>query len=277
MLQTQDYIYYIVFDVWYLLVNKVIVMEIFAMICILISLGCSLVVLYDLETHPQQMKIMNAVWVITPLWSSVIGLYLYFALGRKGTKCAVRAAKAESKQPESSQMKDMLKEDMKMEETKGMDMHHTPMLKPWQSVIVGAFHCGAGCTLADLLGEFFLTIVPVAIFGSFLFGNWLLTYLLALSFGVYFQYRAIKEMSPMESRGAILKRAIKADFFSLSAWQVGMYGFMLPFLLGYFDNVSMSGFSWSFWLVMQGAMMCGFIVAYPVNALLIRMGIKKAM
>jgi hypothetical protein len=32
-----------------------------------------------------------------------------------------------------------------------------------------------------------------------------------------------------------------------------------------------------FWFVMQIAMLCGFVTAYPVNWILIRVGVKEAM
>ena len=34
---------------------------------------------------------------------------------------------------------------------------------------------------------------------------------------------------------------------------------------------------WSYWLMMQIAMVCGFATTYPVNWLLIRFGVKERM
>jgi hypothetical protein len=52
----------------------------------------------------------------------------------------------------------------------GMDgMGNMPGMKGrprWQSVVLSTLHCGAGCTLADIVGEWFLFFVPVAIGGS---------------------------------------------------------------------------------------------------------------
>ena len=53
----------------------------------------------------------------------------------------------------------------------------------WQSVVLSTLHCGAGCTLADLIGESFLYFVPVAIGGSAVVGGWALDYALALCIG----------------------------------------------------------------------------------------------
>ena len=56
-------------------------------------------------------------------------------------------------------------------------------------------------------------------------GNWILDFILALIIGVYFQFYAIREMENLSvSKGIV--RAFKADFFSLTSWQVGMYGWM---------------------------------------------------
>ena len=94
----------------------------------------------------------------------------------------------------------------------------------WQSVVLSTLHCGAGCTLADIVGEWFLFFVPVAIGGSILAGTWVVDYLLALAFGIGFQYAAIRGMERTLPRGEAIRRAAKADILSLTAWQAGMYG-----------------------------------------------------
>ena len=96
----------------------------------------------------------------------------------------------------------------------------------WQSVVLSTLHCGAGCTLADIVGEWFLFFVPVAIGGSILAGTWVVDYLLALAFGIGFQYAAIRGMERTLPRGEAIRRAAKADILSLTAWQAGMYGWM---------------------------------------------------
>lgn len=47
---------------------------------------------------------------------------------------------------------------------------------------------------ADLTGEWFTWIVPISIGGSLILGSWVLDYLLALVFGIGFQYAAIRSM-----------------------------------------------------------------------------------
>jgi hypothetical protein len=74
--------------------------------------------------------------------------------------------------------------------------------------------------------------------------------------------------------------AVKADTLSLTAWQVGMYGFMA---LAYFVifrrgfRVSLTTDTPEFWFMMQIAMWFGFVTSYPVNWWLISTGLKERM
>jgi len=168
-----------------------------------------------------------------------------------------------------------------MEGMDGMDgMSDMPGMKGrprWQSVVLSTLHCGAGCTLADIIGEWFLFFVPVAIGGSILAGTWVVDYLLALAFGIGFQYAAIRGMERTLPRDEAIRRAAKADILSLTAWQAGMYGWMAVAIFALNGGEAMPRTSFVFWFSMQVAMACGFLVALPVNILLIRAGIKKGM
>lgn len=168
-----------------------------------------------------------------------------------------------------------------MEGMDGMDgMSDMPGMKGrprWQPVVLSTLHCGAGCTLADIVGEWFLFFVPVAIGGSILAGTWVVDYLLALAFGIGFQYAAIRGMERTLPRGEAIRRAAKADILSLTAWQAGMYGWMAVAIFALNGGEAMPRTSFVFWFTMQVAMACGFLVALPVNILLIRAGIKKGM
>lgn len=156
----------------------------------------------------------------------------------------------------------------------GMDMSPKPR---WQSVVLSTLHCGAGCTLADIIGEWLLYFIPVSIAGSLIAGTWTVDYLLALVFGIGFQYAAIHGMEPRVPRGEAVVRAAKADFFSLTAWQAGMYGWMAVAIFAIGNGTPLPRTSFGFWFMMQIAMACGFLIALPVNVLLIRYGIKKGM
>ena len=163
----------------------------------------------------------------------------------------------------------------------GMDgMGNMPGMKErplWQSVDLSTLHCWPGCTLADIVGEWFLFFVPVAIGGSILAGTWGVDYLLALAFGIGFQYAAIRGMERTLPRCEAIRRAAKADILSLTAWQAGMYGWMAVAIFALNGGEAMPRTSFVFWFTMQIAMAGGFLVSLPVNILLIRAGINKGM
>ena len=74
--------------------------------------------------------------------------------------------------------------------------------------------------------------------------------------------------------------ALKADTLSLTAWQIGMYGFMAVAYFGLFQHslgVKLQTNSFEFWFMMQIAMVFGFLTSYPVNWWLIKRGIKEKM
>ena len=218
------------------------------------GIGIAVHIAIDLTHRPQSMKIMNAVWILTALWGSYLALWAYNKFGK------------------SVPMK-MGEDEMKMD----MSMGNMPMEYPhWQSVALSALHCGAGCTLADIIGEWFTNYIPVTVAGSQLIGNWVLDFILALIIGVYFQFYAIREMERI-SVGNALSRAFKADFFSLLSWQIGMYGWMAIVYFILFVNEPLPKDTWMFWFMMQLAMLVGFFCAYPMNALLIKLGVKKGM
>ena len=68
--------------------------------------------------------------------------------------------------------------------------------------------------------------------------------------------------------------AVKADTASLAAWQVGMYGWMAIATFLIFGH-EIEKTSPVFWFMMQIAMLGGFLTSWPVNAWLIREGLKE--
>ncbi len=209
------------------------------------------VIAVDLTSHPQKMWIMNVVWPLTALYGGPIAVYAYFKAGRLSSKESVEQAKERG------------------EENPGK-------AKPfWQIVGVGANHCGSGCTLGDILAEWIAFAAPIEIFGQKIFGSWLLDFVFAYLFGVAFQYFTIKPMKDLPP-GKGLWAAIKADTLSLTAWQVGMYGWMAVSVFLIFGH-EIPKTSPVFWFVMQIAMLVGFATSYPVNWWLIRKGVKEAM
>ena len=151
----------------------------------------------------------------------------------------------------------------------------------------GALHCGSGCTLGDIVAEWLVFAVPAiavwfgwqSLFGDKIFAVWIVDYLFANAFGIVFQYFTI---APMRNLGFVagIWAAIKADTLSLTAWQVGMYGFMAFayfYVFGSLLGTKLEVDTVEFWFMMQIAMLCGFATAYPMNWLLIRIGVKEKM
>lgn len=228
---------------------------------------CACIVLLSIFPHRRQpMKIMESVWPLTGLWAGWIGLWAYFRIG------IVQKKKPEIKIPPSENERSLSSD--------GTDMPHPPMgmdmprRSRWQSVVLSTLHCGAGCTLADIIGEWFTFWIPLSIGGSFIAGQWTLDYVLALIIGIFFQYAAIRPMEHTSRKSTIVK-AFKIDFFSLTSWQIGMYGWMAVVMFGLHRGFPRN--SSEFWFMMQIAMFCGFITSCPVNWLLVKSGIKKGM
>ncbi|HEX3944506.1 MAG TPA: DUF4396 domain-containing protein [Rhizomicrobium sp.] len=222
------------------------------------------VIAADIVHHPQDMWIMNLVWPITALFGTLWIVWQYFAYGRLATYEKAQAARRYGDKPPNKAM--------------------TPF-----SVMAanGALHCGSGCTLGDICAEWLAFGIPAiavalgwhSIFGEKIFSVWVLDYLFAYAFGIVFQYFTIAPMRNL-SLGQGIVAAIKADTLSLTAWQVGMYGFMAVAYFVIFRlalGTKLQTNTVEFWFMMQIAMMFGFATAYPVNWWLIRLGLKEAM
>jgi hypothetical protein len=216
---------------------------------------CSALIAVDETRTPQPMPIMNLVWPLTALFGGLLWLAFYWRHGRSG------------------------------EASHGAGGHkETPMAV---AVAKGSSHCGAGCTLGDIIAEWLAFAVPgvAVLFGwrslfvEKTFAVWVLDYLAAFLLGVVFQYFTIKPMRDL-SVGEGVRQAVKADFLSITAWQAGMYGLMaiLQFaaLKPMFARIAPVD-SPEFWFAMQLAMLAGFVTTYPVNWWLIRRGIKEKM
>lgn len=255
-------------------------MNTFAMLSVIIGLVSAVVIALDVARYSQSMKIMNLVWVLTALWSGVFGLIAYFWFGRQKNENVGTMTAADEKMGEKMPMESM--KSMTMSKMSSMQMGHDNTMKmdmknpKWQSVTLSTLHCGAGCTLADIAGEWFLYITAITIGGSLFLSSVVVDYILALIIGVYFQYAAIKSMSKLP-KNKTLAKAFKADVLSLTAWQIGMYGFMAIAIFVIFPLQNLPKDSWMFWLMMQIAMFCGFLVSLPMNLLLIKLKIKTGM
>jgi hypothetical protein len=224
-----------------------------AWISIAVALLCALVIAADELRHPQSMSVMNVVWPVTALYFSVFAVWAYFTLGRKRSK--------NSMQP----MHTMAGEG---------NRHHPPTVA---QVAVGSSHCGAGCMIGDVITEFTLAGLGFVILGSTLWTGYIFDFLAAWVLGIAFQYFAIKPMRDDLSRSAAILAAIKADTLSVLAFQIGMYAWMALVYFKLFPAPHLTAFDPRFWLMMQIAMICGFMTTYPVNWVLLAAGLKERM
>lgn len=219
---------------------------------LLLGIGSAAAIAIDVRRRPQPMVIMNVVWPVCALFGSVLVLFFYVTYGRASSAA-----------------------------------EQTAPIPLGASIATGTLHCGAGCSLGDLLAEWIGFAFPgIALwfgwqhlFANRMYALWVLDFICAFAFGVLFQYFAIAPMRHLPL-GEGIKAALKADSLSLIAWQFGMYGAMAALQLAVFAprfGAPAPVDSAEFWCAMQLAMLCGFITSYPMNWWLVRHGIKERM
>ena len=216
-----------------------------------LGIGSALLIAVDIARHPQNMAVMNWVWPLTALFGGLLWLAFYGVYGRNAGRAAERKP------------------------------------SPVMSIALVTNHCGAGCSLGDMIVETAMVLAPslAVVFGwgvlfrERMFAVWVADYVVAFGLGIAFQYFTIKPMSDLTPREALVA-AIKADAASITAWQVGMYGLMA---LGQFlwfrpaYGALAPATTPEFWFLMQIAMLAGFATAYPANWLLVKAGVKSPM
>ena len=226
-----------------------------AIAALLFGAASALILLVDVAHRPQHMGIMNVVWPVTGLYAGPLALWGYYRFGRAPSHA--------------------------------MHAHGAPAKPFYAAVGIGATHCGSGCTLGDIVAEWLCFGAPAiavwfgwrSVFADKIFAVWIVDFIFAFGFGIVFQYFAIAPMRGL-SFGPGMVAALKADTLSLSAWQIGMYGFMALAQFAYFRpllGMLVEVNTVEFWFAMQLAMLCGFVTSYPVNWWLIKIGIKETM
>lgn len=155
-----------------------------AIASLLLASLCAGLIAIDEMRHPQKMWIMNVVWPVTALFGSALWTWAYFRFGRLATREAADAAKRA-----------------------GQDSPNKRKGFAWM-VAEGASHCGAGCTLGDILAEWLAFAVPVIatwfgwhwLFAEKVFAVWVLDFVFAFGLGIVFQYFTI---APMRAWGPL--------------------------------------------------------------------------
>jgi hypothetical protein len=202
-------------------------------------------ILFDIFVlgHRQKMWIMEVVHPVTALYFGPLAIWFYLRYGRHKSR-------------------------------KGSHHHRHHQKIAWHQVSEGVLHCGAGCTLGDIIAEWIVFAATITIAGRALYADFIFDFILAWSLGIIFQYFTIAPMRNI-SVGRALWEAVKADTISILAFQLGLFFGMYVYQELIFSTLSKT--TSSYWFLMQLSMVLGFFTAYPVNKLLLKKGIKIAM
>jgi hypothetical protein len=237
----------------------------------------------------QPMGVMNFVFPITALYFGPVALALYWRWGRaaRTTTQPTSMSPAAASQPAAASaghgmpMRQHAHHDITgADGSLGADKP-TPPSAParpwWVTIAIEVSHCGAGCTLGDVISEFAIFGLGLTIAGATLGAEYIGDYILALVFGIIFQYFAIAPMRGLGLKDGLIAAA-KADFISLTAFEIGLFGWMavMAFVLFPAPHQLMPS-SASYWLLMQVGMIIGYFTSWPANVWLIKRGIKVPM
>ena len=228
--------------------------EIIAWMSLGIALLCALVIAYDEIRHPQTMWIMNIVWPVTALYFSVFALWAYF---RFGTEMQKMPAESIAGHPH--------------------DHNRQGRNEPTSAEIgISDSHCGAGCTIGDIVAGFVLFALGWTLFGKPLFAQYAGDLLLAWLLGIIFQYFTLMPMRQLSTMQGLLA-AIKADTLSILAFEIGLFAWMALTAFVFFPSPHLRVTGPDYWFMMQIGMILGYATSYPMNRWLIKAGWKQAM
>ncbi len=219
--------------------------------------ACAIVIALDfLRGNRQKMWIMHLVWPITALYFGPFAVWLYFhtrPYSLAGLKAEVPLGGMHKKEQDNQPP------------------------RPAQ-VSTAVFHCGAGCTLGDVISEYGLFALGGVAFlaGSEFLSKILVDFLLAYAFGIVFQYFTIVPMRKL-TPGKGIAAAARADTVSILAFEIGMFLWMALVYYVLFPQPHLHPNEAVFWFMMQIAMIVGAFTAYPANRWLIRNGWKEKM
>ena len=240
---------------------------------------CAGIIGYDIAVNKrrQPMGVMNFVFPITALYFGPLALWFYLRWARGATMSptampmthAPVVAAAHGVHGTSADPPD----EPPRERQPGADRDRPG----WVTMAIEVSHCGAGCTLGDVISETFVFVLALTIAGSTLAAEYTGDYILALAFGIAFQFFAIAPMRGLGVRAGLVAAA-KADVISLTAFEVGLFGWMAVMIFVLFPAPhQLMPNAAAFWLLMQVGMMIGFCTSWPANVWLVRRGIKVPM
>ncbi len=236
---------------------------------IFLAIGvCSALVIVVDETllgYRQQMAVMNVVHPTTALYLGPVWVWLYFTRGRRSSVKWVAA--------EAGRLR-AVGADAASLERRGTSVEPADLSR-W-NVGNAVSHCGAGCTIGDIIGEWIVFAAGLTIAGATLYPELALDFALAWTLGIAFQYFTIAPMRPDLGRANAIWLAIRADTLSILSFQIGMTAWMiLSARVLWSPTLPIS--SPAHWWMMQIAMIVGYATAWPVNRWLISHHWKEKM
>jgi hypothetical protein len=195
----------------------------------------------------QHLAIMNLVFPLTALYMGPLALKLYLPHRRRKSHVQMAA----------------------MMEREARDS--------WRQAALSDTHCGAGCALGDIGGEWLVWATAWMIGSTAELGpEYILDLPLAWIFGILFQYFAIAPLRGQVGRLDPLRDAITSDTLSVLSFEVGLFGWMaLAHYVIWQPPLPTDTSSW--WVMMQIGMNLGFLTSWPVNRWLLRKGVKEPM
>lgn len=228
-------------------------LHVLAILFLVVAVISALVIVVDEFRRPQKMMIMNFVWPITALYWGPLALWGYFRSGLKMTK---ERQHTEQKQKQTEQPK-----------------NQPPTA---EQTAVADTHCGAGCTLGDIISEWGIFLLGLSFIGGEFGTRLVLDFVLAWTLGIVFQYFTIVPMRGLSFKQGLLE-AMRADTLSIISFEIGLFGWMALTYYVFFSSPHLKPTESMFWFMMQVGMIIGFFTSYPVNAFLVRKGWKEKM
>jgi hypothetical protein len=253
---------------------------------------CAAITGYDIAVNRrrQPMGVMNFVFPITALYFGPLALVLYRRWGRAGPRAATprmamspAAASRAAATPSGDGLRIRGHAHPGLAGAAGSGGTDEPGSaggrgRPWWvTIAIEVSHCGSGCTLGDVISEFAIFALGLTIAGLTLGAEYAGDYVLALAFGIVFQYFAIAPMRGLGLRDG-MAAAAKADFISLTAFEAGLFGWMAVMTFVLFPAPHhLTPSSAAYWLLMQAGMIIGYFTSWPANVWLVKRGIKVPM
>ncbi len=194
-----------------------------AWIVLAVAFASAMLILLDVygRGYRMRMPVMEAVWPVTALYFGPAAVWAYRRFGRPTSRRWLTEHALDE-----------------------------PPSKPgWAAVAVGVSHCGAGCTLGDIAAEFAVFGLGVTVAGTALPYEYLGDYVLAVALGIGFQYFAIAPMRGLGLRDGLVA-AIKADIVSLTAFEVGLFGWMAAMTFVFYPDPHLHPSSPVYWFLM---------------------------